>query len=438
MDTSKFNLGNQPAEDITEAEPVAYGSTSICYRLRYYGKLLMQKRLRPELADDPRYLFALKKEFELGIQLEHPNIVRYLNFHQEGKDVYILTDYVEGNPLSTLLSGKAKLLSDRRWQRQFISEFFSAIDYLHQRQILHLDLKPDNIMITSIGNHVKLIDLGFAYQDCYPSNYGGTPQYSAPELFDRSKGSISQATDIYAIGRILQEMHIGSKSIIERCSNQDASKRYQSISELNKALNRSRRYVGISVLGILVAVCLSSILWFTYNDSTPKVKPSENIVAVPKVAGKLAAPNNVKTTANVGIADNHTPIKTMSASSSKPRKIRDKSQSSTKSKESETNRQSNVKDFEAYKAKMDNYLAPLWAFLAKEPQYEKHDEASVSDYIEKEGKVYEEIYNKILKDPRCKQYINCKEDPFVEYNNHWWNRYCFIVQERVTKIRGEL
>jgi hypothetical protein len=128
----------------------------------------------------------------------------------------------------------------------------------------------------------------------------------------------------------------------------------------------------------------------------------------------------------------------MSASSSKLRKIRDKSQSSTKSKESETNRQSNVKDFEAYKAKMDNYLAPLWAFLAIEPQYEKHDEASVSDYIEKEGKVYEEIYNKILKDPRCKQYINCKEDPFVEYNNHWWNRYCFIVQERVTKIRGEL
>lgn len=182
METSKFILDSKDTK-ISEAQYVASGSTSICYKTRYYGKWFLQKELRVELADNSNYRLAFRKEFELGIQLEHPNIIRYIDFHEDGNDIYIRTDFVDGRALSAFIQDNADFLIERQWQKQFVKELFSAIEYLHQRQILHLDLKPDNMMITTVGHHLKLIDLGFSYQDCYQGNYGGSPRYSAPELF---------------------------------------------------------------------------------------------------------------------------------------------------------------------------------------------------------------------------------------------------------------
>ena len=75
------------------------GTTCECYRVKLYGKLHFLKRLKPELRTNPQYVAALQKEFELGYQLEHPHIVRYVSKTADG----ILMDYVDGETLDKFI-----------------------------------------------------------------------------------------------------------------------------------------------------------------------------------------------------------------------------------------------------------------------------------------------------------------------------------------------
>ncbi|WP_163214173.1 serine/threonine-protein kinase [Bacteroides sp. 519] len=213
---------------------IGQGATSVCYKVNRYGKWYVQKWLRPEMATNPLYVSAFKKELELGLRLDHPNIVRYVDIQMDANKFYILTDYVDGLSLDTFLTRHPNHFKNKAKQQQFVKELFSAIEYLHSHQMLHLDLKPENILITRQGHHVKLIDLGFAYQDCYPYNPAGSARYTAPEQIANAE-KLSPACDVYAIGRVLQFVGIGSKRVINKCIAIDAKDRYLSVAELQMA-----------------------------------------------------------------------------------------------------------------------------------------------------------------------------------------------------------
>ena len=185
---------------------VAGGGTCTCSTVKQHGRLLLKKQLLPEKAADQRHRQALEKEF----------LMEYV-------DGLTLTDFVHQNPA---------YFKQRKHVRQFLDELLSAVDYLHRHQVLHLDLKPDNIMMTHIGNHVKLIDLGYCYQDGFPFSTGGTPGYAAPE---KEK---TPASDIYSLGRIFSELGIASDRVVNKCLRDEATERYQSIDELSAALRR--------------------------------------------------------------------------------------------------------------------------------------------------------------------------------------------------------
>ena len=200
---------------IGEERFVASGSTCACYLLQRHGRLLLKKQLLPSFADNERYRQALEKEFEVGFRLDHPHIPHYLEFHGDA----LLMDYVDGETLTDFIRCAPSYFRKRKQARQFAEELLSAVAYLHQHQVLHLDLKPDNIMLTRIGHHVKLVDLGYCYQDGYPFTTGGTAHYSAPDKEN------TPASDIYSLGRIFGELGIGRKAVIEKCVKADAAKR---------------------------------------------------------------------------------------------------------------------------------------------------------------------------------------------------------------------
>lgn len=157
------------------------GGTSISYKVLLWGKWFFLKRPKPEFADNPKYIAAFEKEFDLGIHLDHPHIVRY---HSKGHDkdgIYILTEYVDGCTLTEYKCSHQHM--SKREALRIIEQVADALMYLHARQIVHFDLKPDNIIITNNGHQVKLVDLGFAYSDCYSAIACGTRAYSAPEQF---------------------------------------------------------------------------------------------------------------------------------------------------------------------------------------------------------------------------------------------------------------
>lgn len=264
MDSSSFTDIQQTYPD---AERLSVGgSTCDCYRVKLYGKFHFMKQLKPELRTDPRYVSAMQKEFETGYRLEHPHMLRYM---LKGED-YLLTEYVDGVNLQAFAASHPDYFRSRKNADRFLRQLLDVVGYLHQHQVVHLDLKPDNILITRIGHDVKLTDLGYCYTDTYTDTMGRTDKYAAPEQINGSS-QVDARTDIYAIGKILQTLpcsHIYNK-VIARCTAEEPSRRYQTIEELQEDM---RPFSHVVIKGIVVSLLLAMFLggYFLIPRDEPK------------------------------------------------------------------------------------------------------------------------------------------------------------------------
>lgn len=215
----------------------------------------------------------------VGSRLSHPNIVRYNEMETTDEGVFMILDYVEGRTLTEILNTKPEYFSDEEHLRRFCLEFLSGLEYLHSQQILHLDLKPDNIMITRVNEDVKILDLGFCRTDCYTDSEGKTIGYEAPEQGDKNGSVVDSRTDLYAFGRILEkiEHHQPQKGyklpavyekMKEDCLQSDPNKRPQHASDCIRRINVNRFGWGKKlILGLLMVVVLSLGLAFLYEPS---------------------------------------------------------------------------------------------------------------------------------------------------------------------------
>ena len=254
MDSSTSSF-SEVEQSFPDAELLEVGGTTCeCYRVKLYGKLHFLKRLKPELRTHPQYAAALQKEFELGYSLEHPHLVRYTAKTPDG----ILMEYVDGETLSEFAEHHPDYFAKREQADRFLQQLLSVVGYLHSHQIVHLDLKPGNILITHIGHDVKLIDLGYSYADCYTDTTGHTDKYAAPEQ-KYGTSRVDARTDIYAIGRILQTLpcaHYYNK-VIKRCTEEQMYLRYSSIDELRRAVSPRRNHRWILAVIVMVIVFLT-------------------------------------------------------------------------------------------------------------------------------------------------------------------------------------
>lgn len=269
METSEFSDVQLIFPD---AELLPFGgSTCDCYRVKLYGKLHFMKRLKPELRTDPRYVSALQKEFETGYRLDHPHLVRYVS---KGDD-YLLTEYVDGMTLGTFVSENPDYFKSVQNTNRFLNQLLDVVGYLHQHQVVHLDLKPSNILITRIGQEVKLTDLGYCYTDTYTDTMGRTDKYAAPEqLADDSKVDVT--TDIYAIGKILETLPLPSiyNKVKERCLKELPAERFQSTEEIKACLPSERKRWPWLILAIL-GIMLVGGLWL-YQKPQLQIVPKDS------------------------------------------------------------------------------------------------------------------------------------------------------------------
>lgn len=183
------------------------GSTCLCFKVRMFGKLHVLKRLRPEFSDNPKYVDLLRKEFLCGYNLSHPNLVRYASSGMDNTGIFLLTDYVDGRTLEEILQTDPSYFEDSDNLHRFIIQLLDVLGYLHQHQIVHLDLSLGNIMITRVGNDVKLLDLGYCYSDTYDNSMGMNEAFASPEQLNDT-GQVDARTDLYAVGCLLQHIAI--------------------------------------------------------------------------------------------------------------------------------------------------------------------------------------------------------------------------------------
>ena len=266
MESSRFS-DNQPHFDSLE-QLSHQGSTCDTFCVKLYGKLHFLKRLKPEHTGDIRYQEALRKEFETGYHLEHPHLVRYLSFEHDA----ILMEYVEGETLSQRIAKHPDFFRNHKNTDKFIRQLLDVVGYLHSHQVLHLDLKPDNILLTHINNDVKLIDLGCCFTDSYQDTKGHTNSYAAPEQL--SGKTVDERTDIYAIGRILEFLpeHTLYNKVIACCTAENPADRYQSVDEILYAINHRHRYpLWLAIIAFCAVLLFVGIALVTHQKSEPTV-----------------------------------------------------------------------------------------------------------------------------------------------------------------------
>jgi serine/threonine protein phosphatase PrpC len=164
-----------------------------------------------QMESDAGSFARFQREAEIGDMLDHPNILKFIKVPNKSRP-YIVTEYLEGKPLSNVLNEVRPLpIPDAV---QIASYVCGALAHMHEHKVVHRDLKPQNIMLCNDGS-LRIIDFGIAksmelrrltFAGFTPAM--GTPDYMAPEQVKGKRGD--ERTDIYSLGAVLYEMTTGS------------------------------------------------------------------------------------------------------------------------------------------------------------------------------------------------------------------------------------
>ncbi|MHB8277094.1 MAG: protein kinase domain-containing protein [Candidatus Humimicrobiaceae bacterium] len=165
------------------------------------------KILKDEVSDKEKIYERFSQEGLLN--LNHPNIVKILDAGVHENTSYIVMEYIDGRDLEDLIKSRNKLSVNEALS--IFTQLLSALAYVHNKGIIHRDIKPKNILIDKSGT-AKLTDFGIAksiYSHVKTSTGGylGAPAYSSPEQMDGL--SVDNRSDIYSLGITLYEMLAG-------------------------------------------------------------------------------------------------------------------------------------------------------------------------------------------------------------------------------------
>lgn len=265
-------------------ELVSSSPESYCdiWRADKDGRFRIYKALKSEYAGDQVYERLLRKEFEIGYSLDHPNICEYyafVNLPPLGNCIEM--EWIDGCSLDSLLPRGAigKTLAVK-----IISEICDALSYMHSKQVVHRDLKPSNIMLTYNGNNVKLIDFGLSDTDAHSVLKGsaGTQVYASPELI--SGKTVDFRSDIFSLGCVIDRLSPTYARVARKCCQRAPAKRFQSALDVKKAIERKPLApFAVAAVAAVALVLLGSALWLTH----PWSRPAGNVAGLPSLTDTL-------------------------------------------------------------------------------------------------------------------------------------------------------
>ncbi|MDE7335190.1 MAG: protein kinase [Muribaculaceae bacterium] len=236
------------------------GSTCDAYECTVQRRRVFVKRLKEVYRNNPLYRAAFDKEFDLGVSLSHPSLPRYVGF---GGD-YIVMDFIEGETLAGLIKRGDRRLRNRKFVSRLLRELVDVVDYLHNRNIVHCDIKADNIIISPYADRpATLIDFDKAYSPWLGSTHGDAVKYGCD-------GCADGAIDFKGVGMIADRL--GLKRFGAACSKQGAS-----AESLKRLLVDRTLPWALIVPAVIGAVALTAIILWNRpasTDSLPVDSPS--------------------------------------------------------------------------------------------------------------------------------------------------------------------
>lgn len=188
---------------------IGTGGMSDVYKAKDHtlGRFVAIKVLKPEFSEDVNFVTKFRTEAQSAAGLEHPNIVNIYDVGSENGMHYIVMEYVEGITLKTYIEKKGQL--SFKEAVSIAIQVGRGIEAAHHKNIIHRDIKPQNIIISTEGK-VKVTDFGIARaatSNTISADVMGSVHYASPE--QARNGFVDGKSDIYSLGIVMYEMVTG-------------------------------------------------------------------------------------------------------------------------------------------------------------------------------------------------------------------------------------
>ncbi len=302
------DFGSDFAEQSQDNVSCGFTDTNICgesascvvYRMHLGGLRVAVKRLRAEYRNNPLYIAAFRKEFQIGQRLKHDALPIYRELRADTNEVYIVMDYVDGISLDKLLETTTgqEYFSSATNVKRFFYELLSVVAYLHRSGVIHCDLKPANILLRHSDRGLMLLDLDKAYTDTLDLTHGGTA--NASDALPKGEKPTS-AKDFKAIGKIVETLaekvpgfpYAKFKKFRRACDIDGVdSERLQDL--LEKSSNTKWWIIATVCLLALISTVLIAIFHQSSEVSVPEAPVASKDTVVVQVPQQPVAPTEPK------------------------------------------------------------------------------------------------------------------------------------------------
>ena len=200
-----------PPSETTSAQfsnmtEISVSGFNILIRAKRDGRWWILKALAPAVRNSEVYQSLFQKEFDIMKHVQHPGVAEVMGIEEvDGYGKCLVMEWIDGVTLEEWLQqhhSKAERV-------HIANQLLVVLEFVHDMQVVHRDLKPSNMMVTRNGSVLKLIDFGLADADSYAilKEPAGTDGYVSPE--QQKGGPTDVRNDIYSLGVILKEMHLG-------------------------------------------------------------------------------------------------------------------------------------------------------------------------------------------------------------------------------------
>lgn len=249
------------------------GSICDAYEYRQGTRRVFVKKLKARYQNSPRHRAALAKEYEIGASLSHPSLAVY----RYAKNDYIVTDFIDGKTIASMIKNNDPWLESGENAVKILRELTSVIGYLHDRNLVHSDIKADNVMITNGTHNAVLVD----FDKCHSSSLdmvSGNPGLYGVKEDETGNPQI----DFNGLARIAEKLSGIVKSprykkLLRRfanvCGLPDVNPD-KILKSLQPSLRNSVRTIWISITVLVILSALFAIIFFSINRNSSNTNVS--------------------------------------------------------------------------------------------------------------------------------------------------------------------